>query len=113
MLLALSPFSALRRTYHLTAHTALSMASVAEAASRAFEGLDLRLLPRDATATVSMADRLADRMMAPFKPYYDSNAQFDRKNLQLDAPQLADQGSLDPLAILRIRSQREMGSKIA
>jgi len=112
-LLSLAPFSAARRTYHLTARKDVTMVSFAKAASSIFEGLDLCLATTDAPIGPSMADRLADRMLTPFRPYCDARAKFDRRNLELDAPHLADEADVDPMALLLQRTKRELGAKIA
>lgn len=103
-LLALAPFVKERKTYHLTARQDVTIGHFVGVASLFFEGLDVRLLPRESPVGTKVSDRLTDRLMTPFKPYFEGQVQFDRTNLENDAPELTEGAELDPLPLLRART---------
>lgn len=87
--LALAPYAASRRTYHLTARENITISDAAAAASRS-AGLDVRCIPSADSKDLSSAERILDRMLRPFRPYFEADVQFDRRNLELDAPELSE-----------------------
>ena len=85
-LLNLAPFSRESRTYHLTAKQSTDIVSFAEAAQRVLGHFEYEF---------SADSNPISRRFAPFQPYFDSPANFDRRNLELDFPGLID----DPLDV--------------
>ena len=102
VLLALAPHAAARRTYHLTAPRDTTIADVAAAAARV-ASLDVRLSSGSDAKGLSPAERLVDRMLRPFRPYFGADVRFDRRNLELDTPELAASSKLEVEALLRQR----------
>lgn len=97
-LLALARYARTRRTYHLTARNETRIASFATAAQAA--GLDVRLRPLATEIELSRGDRLLDHMLRPFRAYFDARVRFDRRNLELDAPELEEGSEIDVRAVL-------------
>ena len=102
-LLALAPLADGRRTYHLTALADATIAAAAEAARASFGRFDLQ---GDAAAVELMAtDRLADRLLRPYRPYFTaSRPRFDRRNFELDAADVADDPAIDLHAVFAART---------
>lgn len=87
------------RTYHLTAPHDVTMAKLVAAAHAA--GVVLRLHPAARRASLSTIERRFDRKLAPFQPYYDTHLRFDRRNLELDTPSLAEAPEIGLPSMLR------------
>ncbi len=100
-LLALAPHHSASRTYHLTAPRDQTIDRVADAARAA--GVHLHLSDEPSPHSLRGLDRRADRMMRPFRPYFDADVQFDRLNLELDAPTLCGATEPDVPSMLRTR----------
>lgn len=102
ILLALAPLADSRRTYHLTAPSDTTIAEVAAVAARS-AGIDLHLAPTTELKDLSRAERLVESMLRPFRAYFEANMQFDRRNLELDAPKHAGAVEVDVEQVLRQR----------
>lgn len=98
-LLCLAPFWGARRTYHLTAAHDVTIADFAAMARRR-SGVQIHLRPSCPRDKPSVHDRLTDRMLRPFRPYFDAEIQFDRRNLELDCPTLTTVPDLEVQRIL-------------
>ena len=101
-LLALAPLAAARRAYHLTSPADATIAAAAEAARASFGPFELR---GDADVNeLAAADRLADRLLRPYRPYFaPSRPRFDRRNFELDASDVADEPAIDLHAVFAAR----------
>jgi rSAM/selenodomain-associated transferase 1 len=106
-LIALAPYANTGRTYHLTNQRETTFDEFAGVAGRLAK---VEVHPVTAASELSRHDRVLDRLLRPFGPYFESDVQFDRRNLDLDAPELSVAPEVDLEAVMKRRLEPRRSS---